>query len=132
MSGAFSAGLACVAAALAGAAVAQPNVPDSPPPERVLSQKDVTFEPFHPDPSMHFYPDGARERFIKGEVFLICDISDGGALSCAVESEDPPKFGFGASAMDIFSRMRVKPTTKSGAPVAGRKVRVDMKFNLEG
>ena len=81
---------------------------------------------------MRFYPDEARERFIKGEVFLICDISHGGALSCAVESENPPNLGFGASAKNIFSRMRVKPTTKSGEPVTGRKVRIDMKFNLEG
>ena len=52
------------------------------------------------------------------------------SLSCVAESESPSNMGFGAAAVRLFDEMHVKPQTKLGEPVSGRRVRITFNFRL--
>ncbi len=77
-----------------------------------------------------FYPPRAQRLGIQGRAVLLCDIGSDLSLSCVAESESPSDMGFGAAAVRLFDEMSVKPQTKRGEPVSGRRVRITFNFRL--
>lgn len=79
--------------------------------------------------SSKFFPaktDGPRE----GTATVLCTITAKGELSdCAVQSERPAGFGFGAATVQLATEIiRIGPKAKDGSPTAGRRFLFPMKF----
>ena len=69
------------------------------------------------------YPQAAQEQRVEGRVILDCVVGDEGRLTCVVQSEDPPGYGFGEATLAIAQEFRAGPVTRDGEPTAGRHVR---------
>ena len=76
-----------------------------------------------------YYPMMAVRREIEGAVQLDCLVTTSGALQCAVVSETPANWGFGAAALRIAENYRMVPATRDSAPVEGR-YRMHVPFRL--
>jgi TonB family protein len=77
------------------------------------------------------YPSQAADRGVSGQVTLDCGIFGTGALACTVASESPSKMGFGRAALAVANGFRAAPTTASGEPTAGKRVRVPISFKAQ-
>ncbi len=67
-----------------------------------------------------YFPRRALGLGVHGEVVLDCLVSVQGALSCAIVSETPLNWGFGAAALRISRDHQMVPATRDGIPVEGR------------
>jgi protein TonB len=77
-----------------------------------------------------YYPPRAIGRGVEGEAVLDCLVSRIGTLSCAVVSETPAGWGFGAAAVQIAEDHRMVPATRDGQPVEGRyRMRTPFRLN---
>jgi protein TonB len=76
-----------------------------------------------------YYPTRAREAGVEGSVLLDCAVTTIGALQCAVVSETPANWGFGAAARRMSEAYRMAPATRDGQPVEGR-YRMRIPFTL--
>ena len=78
------------------------------------------------------YPAAAAKAGVRSaRVLLGCDIVAHGRLSqCAVESEEPPGYGFAASALALIASFQVKTWTDEGLPMIGARIRVPIRFQL--
>jgi len=76
-----------------------------------------------------YYPIMALRREIEGAVQLDCLVTTTGALQCAVVSETPASWGFGAAAIRIAQDYRMVPATRDGAPIEAR-YRMRVPFRL--
>ncbi len=76
-----------------------------------------------------YYPRMALRRDIEGEVQLDCLVTTTGALQCAIASETPASWGFGAAAIRIAQDYRMAPAMRDGAPVEAR-YRMRVPFRL--
>ena len=72
------------------------------------------------------YPTEALNQGVTARVILLCTVTPTRALSCAVENEGVPGWGFGAAALKVSQLFLVKPDV---VPV-GQKVRVPIRFQL--
>lgn len=80
----------------------------------------------------YIYPDRALREAVIGRVGMICTVTaDGRMEACAVESADPAGYEFEAAALRSTHLYIVKRLTKSGQPVAGRKIRITLNFVLQ-
>lgn len=80
-----------------------------------------------------YYPRKAMDEGKEGKADIKCLISADHAITqCTVLNETPPKWGFGAAAMELFTGMKVPEMTKSGEPTAGREYKIHMNFRLAG
>ena len=112
-------------------AMTQPAASQAASPQPVLDPKDIVYRPIQSGSGEEsYYPQRAHEMGVEGRVIMLCDIGPDQSLSCAAESETPPNMEFGASAVRLFSRMRLEPLTKNGEPVSGRQVRITFNFRL--
>jgi TonB family protein len=77
------------------------------------------------------YPKAAAARRLEGQAVLRCGVEADGSLSgCSVSDESPPGEGFGDAALAMSSRFRMRPMTRDGAPVAGGRVNIPIRFGL--
>lgn len=77
------------------------------------------------------YPEAAWRDRVEGRVILGCRIDAGGRLvNCAVESEDKPEYGFGAAALGISLKFRMRSRSQDGTPVEGGMIRLPLRFTL--
>jgi len=77
-----------------------------------------------------YYPMMALRRDIEGAVQLDCLVTTTGALQCAIVSETPANWGFGAAAIRIAQDYRMVPAMRDGAPVEARyRMRVPFRLN---
>lgn len=76
-----------------------------------------------------FYPERALDRGRSGKVVLDCLVGLDGRLACAVASEEPERWGFGAAALRIAKEFRMAPQLEDGQPTAGGRVSVPIVFN---
>ncbi|MEI7932034.1 MAG: energy transducer TonB, partial [Alphaproteobacteria bacterium] len=68
----------------------------------------------------------------EGTATITCVVNDNGTVSnCTVTSESPAGNGFGAAAMTLSPKFKMKPQTKDGAPVGGAKVAVPIQFKIQ-
>ena len=72
------------------------------------------------------YPTEALSEGVTARVILLCTVTQTRALSCAVENEGVPGWGFGAAALNVSKLFLVK----AGAIMPGDKVRVPIRFAL--
>ena len=67
-----------------------------------------------------YYPPNALRRDLEGDVQLDCVVTIAGELHCAVASETPSNWSFGAAAIRIAQDYRMVPAIRDGVPVEGR------------
>ncbi|MGH6949620.1 MAG: TonB family protein [Vitreimonas sp.] len=67
-----------------------------------------------------YYPERALQREVEGRVVLDCGVSVAGALNCAVVSESPANWGFGAAALRISNDYQMVPAMRDGVVVEAR------------
>jgi len=78
------------------------------------------------------YPPVAADENRTGVVVINCAVTASGRLSaCKVAAERPARYGFGAATLKLASRFRMRSTTRSGEPVAGRRVRLPVRWRLD-
>ena len=72
------------------------------------------------------YPEAALKQGVKARVMLACTVQPSRALSCSVENEGTPGWGFGAAALTVSQHFLVA----KNAAQPGQKVRVPIRFEL--
>jgi TonB family C-terminal domain len=83
-----------------------------------------------PQDVAEFYPQAARNRRVDGRVVVQCVINLDTTLDCVVAEETPGDWGFGAAALEISRKWRVRPATRDGLPVEGGRLRVPLRFSV--
>lgn len=79
------------------------------------------------------YPKAAFDQNISGDVTLACVAdADGRLQACKVFKEDPAGQGFGAAALILVEKERIKTRDMSGTSVAGRPVKTYFQFLAPG
>ncbi len=76
------------------------------------------------------YPRGAFMQSIPGRVQLNCVVQENRRVDCAVASESPAGMGFGDAALELAQIYRMRHEFPSGAPTAGARVDVLMRFTV--
>jgi protein TonB len=98
-------------------------------PTHVISMPDWAATPVGADLAAA-YPPAALAARIGGEAEIACVTTAEGFLTdCAVLAEQPAGAGFGAAAVTLAGKFRMKPITRDGAPVAGGQVRIPIRFS---
>lgn len=102
----------------------------APPRAQVITQPDWLSKPSGEDMS-NFYPKDAANNRIEGGATISCEVDAAGTLvNCAATSETPPGAGFGAAALSLAGKFKMRPLTKDGVPAAGGHVRIPIRFIL--
>lgn len=109
------AGLGC-AAALATATAGRTEPTGTPDWLRRPSGEEIA----------RYYPAEAMDKSVSGRVTVLCSVLATGMLeNCSVVSESPVGMGFGEAVIQMaIHEFRMKPTTSTGASVAGASVRI--------
>lgn len=77
------------------------------------------------------YPDRALRRGVSGEVMLSCQVTSRGAVqACAILTETPEDYGFGAAALRLSRYFLLRPLTQDGRPTDNGVVTIPVRFNL--
>ena len=80
--------------------------------------------------NMAYYPDRAQRLGKEGFADIDCLVAASGAvISCALNREIPPGFGFGEKALHIGCLFKFKPASDPNAPPAWTKNKL-VHFNL--
>ena len=75
------------------------------------------------------YPAAPRAENLAGSGVMDCTVGAGGELTaCEVVNESPGGAGFGAAAVSLANRFGLPPKSPSGAAMAGRTVRVPIRW----
>jgi TonB family protein len=114
----------------AAASAADASAPPSKPSPSIITAPDWLQRPNGEDFSLAYPPAAMREE-VEGRATITCGVAASGLLvDCSVMSEDPPEYGFGAAALSMAFKFRMRPMTKDGIPVDGGIVRIPMRFVL--
>jgi TonB family protein len=80
---------------------------------------------------MRVYPHSAAHRGVEGMAMVVCSVTKEGEMAdCAVEQEAPTGEGFGAAALKLMPKFRMRPKTSEGVPVDGGVARIPIQFRL--
>ena len=105
------------------------NLPGQEPPTPIV-KPDWRLRPDWDD-LVRLYPPEALRAGVVGKVKLRCVVSVIGVLEqCAVLSESPPEYGFGASALAMTRYFAWRPQTVNGVPVGGVPVDIPVDFGM--
>ncbi|MEO7643279.1 MAG: energy transducer TonB [Ramlibacter sp.] len=78
-----------------------------------------------------YYPPTALAAGVRGVVAIECTVDSKGRLEdCKALRETPEGMQFGAAAIKLAARFRMKTKTRSGASAVGRVVRMPIEFNF--
>lgn len=105
----------------APAAVRSDQPPADLPPAPSLTNAYYIEQPAMGDYA-RLFPRRALSRHVDGSVGLDCLVGEDGHLTCAIVSETPQGYGFGAASLEIVRIFRAAPVTRDGAPTAGGRV----------
>lgn len=79
------------------------------------------------------YPPRAMRYDMEGRATVKCVVTGGGELSdCQITSELPAAEGFGEATLKLAPHFRMKSLDGDGQPVAGRPVRIPVRWVLPG
>jgi len=97
-------------------------------PSHVISMPDWAAVPTGADLGSA-YPPAALSARLAGAAEIACVTTAEGFLTgCQVTAESPAGAGFGAAALALAAKFRMKPITRDGLPVAGGQVRIPIQF----
>jgi TonB family protein len=74
------------------------------------------------------FPDRAISARRSGDVTLACLVQPQGTLNCAVVSESPEGYRFGAAALRVVREARVAETFTNGQTAVGQQITVPIRF----
>ena len=132
MNASIALSVSVLAVALFGSTTASAeDLPAPPwPATVVLGPEEVVWLP-PPKGYCCFYPERAQRAGMPGEALIECIADADGALNgCRILMEKPAGAGFGHSALELYRRMKVKPLTRDGRPVARAHIEIPMHFKL--
>jgi TonB family protein len=96
----------------------------------VITQPDWLARPSAKDLT-ELYPKDAAKNKVEGSATIKCTVDASGALvNCSAIAETPPGAGFGAAAVAMSAKFKMRPMSKDGAPVSGGTVRTPIRFVL--
>ena len=114
---------------LAAAVAAAPGAPAAAKPS-TITQPDWLQRPSAEDMA-NYYPKAAADAHIEGRATLHCRVTETGVLTdCTVTNEQPTDQGFGAAALNLAPKFKMRPMTKDGAPVPGGRINIPIRFQL--
>ncbi|HEX7948132.1 MAG TPA: energy transducer TonB [Phenylobacterium sp.] len=116
---------AVIAMLLQGAQTVPPPSPMMRP--SIITNPDWALRPNGEDVAA-VYPPSALERGVGGRAVLACTVSATGLLVDCQASDEPAREGFGAAALALSSKFRMRPMTKDGMPIDGGKARIPIRF----
>lgn len=77
------------------------------------------------------FPQAALEAGVEGRAVIACEVAVDGALTgCTVAAEEPKGYGLGEAALKVAPEFRMETRARSGAPVAGARVRIPIRFGI--
>ena len=76
------------------------------------------------------YPQRALRERVMARVTLDCLVGEDGRLTCTVLSDDHPEYGFDEATLALARSFRMAAQTRDGAPTAGRRVHVRIRWNI--
>jgi len=77
------------------------------------------------------YPPEALASRLSGQALVACKVDVAGVLrDCFVTDESPAGYGFGAAALKMSTKFRMKPPTENGAPIDGERVIIPINFAI--
>ena len=77
------------------------------------------------------YPHDAILAEAQGQTVTSCSVTDDGLLgSCITLSEQPVGLGFAKASLSLMKKFKMKSVDLEGQPVAGRSVRIPIRWNL--
>jgi periplasmic protein TonB len=79
-----------------------------------------------PDDIFSVYPRGALNNAIEGVARLRCAVRDDRGVTCVLESEDPPGYGFGAAALKLAPYFKVRADDPRVQP--GKTIVIPVRF----
>lgn len=78
-----------------------------------------------------YFPDLALRNGVSGTATVQCTVGvNGDLLGCWVDTENPPDMGFGVSALELATLVRMKPAAKDGSPTIGRTYVLQAAFDV--
>ncbi|WP_395647560.1 energy transducer TonB [Terricaulis sp.] len=109
-----------------------PVAVDPPPAPPTLSVLTNPFWVERPDAGdfARNYPQRALDENVDGRAILDCLVAPDGRLACMVVTEEPEGYGFGEASLRVARSFRMAPLTRDGAPTAGGRVRVPIRWQL--
>lgn len=84
------------------------------------------------DDLAELYPKLAQIMNLAGRTIMDCGVTAAGQMdACKITSEAPLGVGFGDATLRAATRFQMKPMTLDGAPVAGARVQIPMRWVLQ-
>lgn len=104
--------------------------PPAPPAPRSITNPDWLKRPSGEDLT-RIYPERALRLEVSGQALLQCMVTAKGTVTgCAVQSETPMGYGFGAAALNLSRLFQMKPRMEDGQAVEGATVRIPIAFRI--